>query len=121
MEGAEDEGKKEKNKFSTSRSIQIGKAILIYSLVLGLGLLALNQFIGFRYKSVFLQTPCDLCKELNPHLEICFQTVSNIYTTPQGEVIGNITEYTQDYFNNISKIKIDGLFVNKSNATNSTL
>jgi len=56
--------------------------VLIIVAVLALGLLAVNQFIGFRYKMVFTQTPCDLCTELNPHLEKCFLDSSVVYKTP---------------------------------------
>jgi len=46
--------------------------------VVALGLVAVNQFLELRYKAVFLSTPCDLCKELNPRLEVCFdETINN--------------------------------------------
>jgi len=46
--------------------------------VVALGLVAINQFLELRYKAVFLSTPCDLCKELNPRLEVCFdETINN--------------------------------------------
>jgi len=50
--------------------------ILIIILILSLGMLAVNQFLGFRYKSRFLASPCNLCEELNPHLENCFEESS---------------------------------------------
>ena len=40
--------------------------ILMIALVVGLGMLAINQTIGFFYKARLLQSPCSLCKELNP-------------------------------------------------------
>lgn len=50
--------------------------LLIIVGVIALGLLAVNQALAFRYKSVFLQTPCDVCKDLNPHLSMCFNDSS---------------------------------------------
>ena len=47
--------------------------------VVALGLLAVNQFLAFRFKAQFLNAPCDLCLELNPHLEGCFNS-DNIET-----------------------------------------
>lgn len=41
--------------------------------VVSLGLFAINQFTSWRYKNLLLQTPCDLCINLNPHLESCLQ------------------------------------------------
>jgi len=52
--------------------------IVIVLIVIGLGLFALNQVLTFYYKSEFLQTPCALCEELNPHLKDCFRIESNI-------------------------------------------
>ncbi len=45
------------------------KLIFIIVLVVALGLLAINQYFEWHYKMKFLQGPCDLCMELNPHLE----------------------------------------------------
>jgi len=39
--------------------------------IMSLGLLAINQFLEFRYMNYLMQTPCDLCQELNPHIELC--------------------------------------------------
>jgi len=43
--------------------------------VVSFGLFAINQFFSWKYKSVFLQTPCTLCRELNPEVEACFKIV----------------------------------------------
>lgn len=50
--------------------------IIIMLLVISIGLFALNQTLAFYYKSEFLQSPCALCEELNPHLEECFKVES---------------------------------------------
>jgi len=58
--------------------------------VVALGLVAINQFLELRYKATFLSTPCDLCRELNPRLDSCFNsalTVTVDKTT--GEIIEN--------------------------------
>lgn len=60
-------------------SYEKAKFILIIVLVVSLGFLFLNQFLSFKYKMVFVQKPCELCKELNPHLDKCFEEASTIY------------------------------------------
>jgi len=62
------------------------KAILIVVAIISLGTLAVNQTLGYYYKSKFLQTPCELCKDLNPHLEECFEEKSWIVTTNKNEI-----------------------------------
>jgi hypothetical protein len=65
--------------------------LLIIFLVCFFGLLAINQAIEYRYKSVFLQTPCSLCSQLNPNVSICiyscFNTKKNVYPTSTGDWI----------------------------------
>jgi hypothetical protein len=43
------------------------KTILIIIAVAALGVLLINQSLGYYYKSRFLQSPCTLCEELNPN------------------------------------------------------
>jgi hypothetical protein len=57
---------------NNNKIIAIGTSILIILLVVGAGLFAINQYLDYRYKSVFLSSPCVLCKEVNPELE-CFK------------------------------------------------
>jgi len=45
--------------------------IIVILIVVGLGLFALNQTLGYIYKAQFLNSPCDLCRELNPEVDIC--------------------------------------------------
>lgn len=67
--------------------------------VVALGLLAVNQFLEFKFKAHFLGDPCNLCEELNPHLKKCFEDVSLIVIEQStGEVVspyeidlGNLT------------------------------
>ena len=70
--------------------------ILIYLIIMlavvGIGMFAVNQTMGYFYKSKFLQTPCALCEELNPHLSECFKQESTAY---------------QDQFGNNQKIKFN--------------
>ena len=54
-----------------TKAIQIGHFILIIILVVALGILAMNQGLRFYYASAFLQQPCELCSDLNPHLDNC--------------------------------------------------
>lgn len=55
--------------------------------VVALGLVAVNQYLEFRYKATFLSTPCDLCKELNPRLDSYFKSALTVYTDPLGNEI----------------------------------
>lgn len=48
-------------------------AILIIVLIISLGVFSVNQSLNYFYKSKFLQSPCKLCEELNPHLKSCFK------------------------------------------------
>jgi len=45
--------------------------ILIVIAIVALGITAINQGLGYFYKTKFLASPCDLCIELNPHIEKC--------------------------------------------------
>jgi len=82
------------------------KLILIILLVVSLGVFAVNQALLFHYRSTFLQTPCELCEELNPHLSPCFKLASTVYYDPTtGEEIENISQYKKEYWNvNTSKL-----------------
>lgn len=47
--------------------------IIAAAIVMTLGLIAINQGMGYYYKSELLQAPCTLCLELNPEIdEQCF-------------------------------------------------
>ena len=97
-----------------SKSYSLKEILLLVLIVIGVvafGLLAMNQFISWRYKNIFLQTPCQLCEELNPHLKDCFEDVSIIYTDEEtGVEIENITDWknknNKDYDFDINDIKI---------------
>ena len=52
----------------------IGLTILVALLVVVAGLAAVNYFLEFRYKAVFLSTPCQLCSDLNPTVSECLST-----------------------------------------------
>ena len=36
-----------------------------------IGCFAVNQFLEFRYKAVWLSSPCDLCLDLNEEVTLC--------------------------------------------------
>ena len=63
---------------------------LIVIAVVALGLLALNQFISWRYKAYFLGSPCELCVEFNPYLKSCFNPSGNININ-KNEITFNLT------------------------------
>jgi len=55
------------------------KLIAIILGVVAFGMLAVNQTLGFYYKSELLQKPCDLCISLNPEFKECFIERTNVY------------------------------------------
>lgn len=69
------------------------KFVLTIGVIIGLGLFCLNQFLDYRFKAQFLGGPCELCIELNKHLEPCIKDASIIYTDKYtGEKI-SVEEY----------------------------
>ena len=81
-----------KSKIEMDKLIKIGHFILIIILVASLGTLAVNQGLRFYYASYFLQRPCDLCSDLNPHLSECIH--ADYYEN--GIANGCIGEYCLD-------------------------
>ena len=45
--------------------------ISIVLLIVCLGLWGVNGLAQFKYNTELLSSPCGLCEELNPHLELC--------------------------------------------------
>jgi hypothetical protein len=82
-----------KNKFiqMEKKTLQLVKElliiILIITIVIAIGMFAVNQTIGYYYKSQFLQGPCYLCAQENDHLKDCLKESSTIYTNRNGEII----------------------------------
>ena len=50
---------------------------LIIIAIISLGLLAVNQFVQWRYNSLLLQTPCELCRNMNPSIDFCFKEIES--------------------------------------------
>lgn len=59
---------------------------LIIIAVVALGLLAVNQALGFVYKSEFLRSPCSLCARLNPNTTQCLTPKTPDYPTNEGYI-----------------------------------
>jgi hypothetical protein len=78
--------------------------ILIITIVIAIGMFAVNQTLGYYYKSQFLQSPCQLCKDVNPHLEKCFKDASIVYKDLEGNIISK--EELNKYEINLSNINI---------------
>lgn len=53
------------------------KQSLLFILVIAIGLLAINQALGFFYKTQFLATPCNLCGQLNPEVDACIKKLNS--------------------------------------------
>ena len=77
--------------------IKIALSIVI---VVAVGVFAVNQTLEYYYKSQFLQTPCQLCQNLNPYLETCFEDVSTFYYDPvTGEKVSKEVATSGSYKN----------------------
>lgn len=75
---------------SRTRSYSIKDKLLmalIIIAIISLGLLAVNQFTKWRYSALLLQTPCELCRNLNPQVDNCFKQIES------GRVNSNIKIY----------------------------
>ncbi len=64
----------ENNAVLENKIKEYGLTILVALLVLVAGLAAVNYYLEFRYKAVFLSTPCQLCADLNPLVEDCLSS-----------------------------------------------
>jgi hypothetical protein len=58
-------------------------ALYIISVV-ALGMLVLNQWLGFHYKMQFAQSPCGVCAEANPEIKNCMQRITPVYLNGSG-------------------------------------
>jgi len=47
------------------------RTMIIILLVIWLGMFAVNQVLTYYYKAEFLKAPCQLCRDLNPDVDIC--------------------------------------------------
>lgn len=67
---------REKPKNTTTRN-QWLITLLYIAGVVAVGMLAVNQTLGFFYKAHFLKSPCDLCADLNPKVEECIRSLNS--------------------------------------------
>lgn len=94
--------------------LSVLQTILLICLVVFFGLLSVNQYYKFRYKMIFLQTPCDVCVDLNPQLESCFEDTTIYYINKNtGEKI-NKSEYEKRQFDAYPKINVSEALKNLS-------
>jgi len=61
---------------------QIGVVIIIVIAIIILGMVAINQTLGFFYKSQFLQSPCALCVDINPEWGRCYDIINSEMKNP---------------------------------------
>jgi len=72
-----------------------GHSLVIIILIVALGLLALNQFIEYKYNTERLMNPCALCTKLNPEWAACYD-----YLTMMKPVTKN---FSSDYAGYLTK------------------
>ena len=67
-------------------------SILFIILIVTAGLFCFNQLLEYRYKAIFLSTPCELCAQTNPGQAPCIEKCF-IIKTRRGDVqpIWNVT------------------------------
>ena len=67
--------------------LEINRSNIITAIVIiALGMLILNQFIGYYYKAQLLKEPCSVCLEFNPHLSRCFEGRDDYGYLPKTEL-----------------------------------
>jgi hypothetical protein len=71
-------------------------------LVVAIGMLAVNQTLGFFYKAYFLKQPCDLCAELNPEVEECILNLN----APRASFPDGMGGWTDPYEKEIINVTI---------------
>lgn len=89
MEEKKNESPKERNiSPGLDRWYKIGRLIVVMLLVLALGLYSINKVIDYRYKVVFIKSPCHLCAELHPNqtqcINGCFTYKLNLFPDGKG-------------------------------------
>jgi hypothetical protein len=57
------------------------KYILVILFIVVLGVAAVNQVLEYKYKSEFLQRPCELCARLNQPQAQCIGDCFNVYSS----------------------------------------
>ena len=87
------ERERKNNPSATAPAHNLKDLVLTSLIIIGvvaLGLVAVNQFLELRYKATFLSTPCDLCRELNPRLDVCFDNALTVTVDKAtGEIVNN--------------------------------
>ena len=106
------EKKEEKERKNRSDLLAWLLTLLIIIGVVALGLVAVNQYLALRYKAEFLSIPCELCLELNPRLDPCFDSALTIYQDPEGNEISE-EEYLEGRYTigSYGDINISGMFI----------
>ena len=80
----------QKKIYENKEIIDIIKFAIIILIVIGLGLLVVNQTLQYFYKAQFLKSPCSLCKELNPGIFEQQRTNDDVGIIP-GELVINLS------------------------------
>ena len=101
---------KERKNRSNLRALLFNALIIIG--VVALGLVVVNQYLALRYKAELLSIPCDLCLELNPRLDPCFNSALTIYKDPEGNEISK-EEYLEGRYtiDDYSDVNISSMFI----------
>lgn len=60
---------------------------LIFAIVIGVGMFALNQTLAYYYKAKFLLQPCQLCEEINKGIKCSPSFENNFKMNLTGEFI----------------------------------
>lgn len=81
----------------------VSTTILILLLTIATGLWCVNQALEYRYKSEFLQKPCELCARLNPAqghcIEGCFTYQISTQAYPEFQQVVQSDNLTFDLTN----------------------
>jgi len=75
--------------FNLEKTTKILRFLGIILLTIATGLFLVNQLTSFVYKAKFIESPCNLCKELNEEysecIDKCFFVNTTLYPVGDGE------------------------------------
>jgi hypothetical protein len=63
---------------------RLARFLFIIVAIVALGIFIINSVIDYRYKVVFIKSPCALCQELNPEVKECFTIRNNLFPDGKG-------------------------------------
>jgi len=103
------------NSAELSYYYSIAKFLFIIVLVVALGLFIINSVMDYRYKNVFIKSPCHLCSELNKNQSDCITGCFTYRLAIYPDGLGNYKNDLGECFNFVgNKINCIGSMLNQT-------